>query len=106
MLVIPDSWYCIQVPIQMGTGAIDDIMKVITLEELGKVTEMWKHTHLSTVLANKISKTDREDCEATSLQGDVATTKPISTLPSSSKEMEGVIKIRGHTKMLSSLIVL
>ena len=41
MLVVPDSSYCNRVPIALGTVHIDVLIKLVTQEELGKLSSCW-----------------------------------------------------------------
>ena len=59
---------------------------------------MWKHAHLSIVISNRANKTTKEDFDATFVQGNVATTKPVSQPPFSSNVVKGLMKICGYTK--------
>ena len=55
MLVVPDSTYCNWVPIAIGTVHIDILIKLVTQEELGKLSHCWKRggsTHQSCHVAS------------------------------------------------------
>ena len=98
MLVIPESEYSRRVPVTIGTIHIDEIIDLITDEELKTANHQWQRGIISRkVVVKQLHLKENKDI-LDQIKGDVKLTQKITIPPLETITVSGMTNINKHTK--------
>ena len=101
MLVIPESEYSRRVPIMIGTIHIDEIIDLITEEELKLASHQWQHGIISRkVVMKQMQMKENKDIQR-QVKGEVKLTRKVVIPPLYTISVSGLTKINKHTKRVN-----
>ena len=101
MLVIPESEYSRRVPVTIGTIHIDEIIDLITDEELKTVNRQWQRGIISRkVVVKQLHLKENKDI-LDQIKGDVKLTRKITIPPLETINVSGMTNINKHTKRVN-----
>ena len=98
MLVIPESEYSHRVPITIGTIHIDEIIDLITDEELKAANRQWQRGIISRKVAIKQLHMKENKDVLDQVKGDVKLTRKIVIPPLETISVSGMTNINKHSK--------
>ena len=101
MLVIPESEYAKRVHITIGTLHIDEIISLITEEELQNTNKFWQRGIISRKIAVKSMQLKENKTVLDQVKGDVKLTWKIVIPPMDTVHVSGITKINSHSKRLN-----
>ena len=101
MLVIPESEYSQRVPITIGTIHIDEIIDLITEEELKLASCQWQHGIISRKVVMKQMQMKENRDILTEVKGEVKLTRKVVIPPLDTISVSGLTKIKKHTKRIN-----
>ena len=101
MLVIPESPYSKRVPVTVGTLHIDEIINLLTQEEIKGVGKAWQRGIISRKVAMKSAqlKTDKDVLDQ--IKGEVKLGRKVVIAPLDSVHISGITHIHSHTKRVN-----
>ena len=98
MLVVPESEYSQRVPITIGTIHIDEIIDLITDEELKMTSHQWPHGIISwKVIVKQMQLKENQDV-LSQVKGEVKLTRKVVIPPLDTINVSGLTNINRHTK--------
>ena len=101
MLVIPESEYSRRVPVTIGTIHIDEIIDLITDEELKTANRQWQRGIISRkVVVKQLHLKENKDI-LDQIKGDVKLTRKITIPPLETINVSGMTNINKHTKRVN-----
>ena len=103
MLLVPDSKYGDKPLIHLGIQVIDKALHIIIKKELSNASNLCNRAHLLSVISIQVNvKTDQNEVllDLRQIQGDIKTTRRITIPPSKTFKIQGLTKVRCHTKMV------
>ena len=101
MLVIPESEYSQRVPITIGTIHIDEIIDLITDEELKMASHQWQHGIISwKVIVKQMQLKENQDV-LSQVKGEVELTQKVVIPPLDTINISGLTNINRHTKRVN-----
>ena len=101
MLVIPESEYSRRVPITIGTIHIDEIIDLITDEELKSANRQWQRGIISRkVVVKQLHLKENKDM-LDQVKGDVKLTRKIVIPPLETISVSGMTNINKHSKRVN-----
>ena len=101
MLVIPESEYSQRVPITIGTIHIDEIIDLITDQELKSASHQWQHGIISRkVVIKQMQLKENKDVLA-QVKGDVKLTRKVVIPPLETINVSGLTNINKHSKCVN-----
>ena len=101
MLVIPESEYSRRVPVTIGTIHIDEIIDLITDEELKTANRQWQRGIISRkVVVKQLHLKENKDI-LDKIKGDVKLTRKITIPPFETINVSGMTNINKHTKRVN-----
>ena len=98
MLVIPESEYSRRVPITIGTIHIDEIINLITDEELRMASRQWQHGVISRKIDLKQMHLKENKDVLSQVKGEVKLTQKVIIPPFDTINVSGLTNINKHTK--------
>ena len=98
MLVIPESEYSQSVPVTIGTIHIDEIINLITDEELKMANRKWQRGIISRKVAVKSLQLKENKDVLDKVTGDVKLTRNVQVPPMETITVSGITTINSHTK--------
>ena len=101
MLVIPESEYSWRVPITIGTIHIDEIINLITDEELRMASRQWQHGVISRKVVVKQMHLKENKDVLSQVKGDVKLTQKVTIPPLDTINISGLSNINKHTKRVN-----
>ena len=101
MLVIPESEYSQRVPIAIGTIHIDEIIDLITDEELRMASRQWQHGIISIKVVIKQMHLKENKDVLSQVKGEVKLTRKVVIPPLDTISVSGSININKHTKQVN-----
>ena len=101
MLVIPESKYAKRVPITIGTLHIDEIVSLITNDELKTASKSWQRGIISRKIAVKSMQLKENKSVLDQVSGDVKLTRKVVVPPMDTVHISGITKINSHNKRLN-----
>ena len=101
MLVIPESEYSRRVPVTIGTIHIDEIIDLITVEELKTANRQWKRGIISRkVVVKQLQMKENKDV-LDHVKGDVKLTRKIVIPPLETIIVSGMTNVNKHSKRVN-----
>ena len=101
MLVIPESEYSKTVPVTIGTLHIDEIINLITDEELKSANKKWQRGIISRKVAIKSLQLKENKDVLDKVTGDVKLTRNVQIPPMETITVSGVTTVNSHTKQVN-----
>ena len=101
MLVIPESDYTKGVPITIGTLHIDEIISLITDNELKTASRSWQRGIISRKIAVKSMHLREDKSVLDRVSGGVKLTRKVVISPMDTVHLSGITKINSHNKRLN-----
>ena len=101
MLVIPESQYSHRVPITLGTIHIDEIIGLVTDEELYHVDKSWQRGIISRKIAVRTAQLRDNKTILDKVRGDVRLTRPIKIPARNTITVSGMTNISAHSKRIN-----
>ena len=101
MLVIPESEYSKSVPITIGTIHIDEIINLITDEELKLANRKWQRGIISRKVAVKSLQLKENKDVLEKVRGDVKLTRNVQVPPMETISVSGITTVNSHTKRVN-----
>ena len=101
MLVIPESEYSKRVPVTIGTLHIDEIINLITDEELKSANKKWQRGIISRKVAIKSLQLKENKAVLDKVTGDVKLTRNVQIPPMETITVSGVTTVNSHTKQVN-----
>ena len=101
MLVIPKSEYSKTVPVTLGTLHIDEIIHLITDEELRQVDKCWQRGIISWKIAMKTAKLKENKDLLDKVTGNVKLTRKVTIPPFETVTILGVTHVNMHSKRVN-----
>ena len=101
MLVIPESEYSKSVPITIGTIHIDEIINLITDEELKLANRKWQRGIISRKVAVKSLHLKENKDVLEKVTGDVKLTRNVQVPPMETISVSGITTVNSHTKRVN-----
>ena len=101
MLVIPESQYARKVPITLGTIHIDEIIGLITEEELHTIDKSWQRGIISRKIAIRTAQLKENKSVLTQVKGDVKLTRPIKIPAYQTISVSGMTNVTAHSKRVN-----
>ena len=101
MLVIPESQYSHRVPITLGTIHIDEIIGLVTDEELYHVDKSWQRGIISRKIAVRTAQLRDNKTILDKVRGDVRLTRPIKIPARNTIIVSGMTNISAHSKRIN-----
>ena len=101
MLVIPESEYSRRVPIMIGTIHIDEIIDLITDEELKLASCQWQRGIISRKVVMKQMQLKENKDVLTQVKGEVKLTRKVVIPPLDTISVSGLTNINKHTKRVN-----
>ena len=101
MLVIPESEYSKSIPITIGTIYIDEIINLITDEELKLANRKWQRGIISRKVAVKSLQLKENKDVLEKVTGDVKLTCNVQVPPMETISVSGITTVNSHTKRVN-----
>ena len=101
MLVIPESEYSKTVPVTIGTIHIDEIINLITDEELKLANKKWQRGIISRKVAIKSLQLKENKDVLNKVTGDVKLTRNVQIPPMETITVSGITAVNSHTKRVN-----
>ena len=101
MLVIPESEYSKSVPVTIGTIHIDEIINLITNEELKLANQKWQRGIISRKVAVKSLQLKENKDVLDKVTGDVKLTRNVQVPPMETISVSGITTVNSHTKRVN-----
>ena len=101
MLVIPESEYSRRVPVTIGTIHIDEIIDLITDEELKSANRQWQRGIISRKVVVKQLQLKENKNILDQIKGDVKLTWKITIPPLETINVSGMTNINKHSKRVN-----
>ena len=101
MLVIPESEYSKTVPVTIGTIHIDEIINLITDEELKLANKKWQRGIISRKVAIKSLQLKENKDVLDKVTGDVKLTRNVQIPPMETITVSGITAVNSHTKRVN-----
>ena len=101
MLVIPESEYSRRVPITIGTIHIDEIIDLITDEELRMASRQWQRGIISRKVVIKQMHLKENKDVLSQVKGEVKLTRKVVIPPLDTISVSGLTNINKHTKRVN-----
>ena len=101
MLVIPESEYSRRVPITIGTIHIDEIINLITDEELRMASRQWQHGVISRKVVVKQMHLKENKDVLSQVKGEVKLIQKVTIPPLDTINVSGLTNINKHTKRVN-----
>ena len=101
MLVIPESAYSKTVPVTIGTLHIDEVIKLITDEELKSADKKWRRGIISRKVAIKSLQLKENKDVLDKVTGDVKLTCNVQIPPMETITVSGITAVNSHTKRVN-----
>ena len=101
MLVIPESEYSKSVPVTIGTIHIDEIINLITDEELRLANKKWQRGIISRKVAIKSLQLKENKDVLDKVTGDVKLTRNVQIPPMETITVSGITTVNSHTKRVN-----
>ena len=101
MLVIPESEYSKSVPVTIGTIHIDEIINLITDEELRLANKKWQRGIISWKVAIKSLQLKENKDVLDKVTGDVKLTRNVQIPPMETITVSGITTVNSHTKRVN-----
>ena len=101
MLVIPESEYSKSVPVTIGTLHIDEIINLITDEELKSANKKWQRGIISRKVAIKSLQLKENKDVLDKVTGDVKLTRNVQIPPMETITVSGITTVNSHTKWVN-----
>ena len=101
MLVIPESEYSKSVPVTIGTLHIDEIINLITDEELKSANKKWQRGIISRKVAIKSLQLKENKDVLDKVTGDVKLTRNVPIPPMETITVSGITTVNLHTKWVN-----
>ena len=101
MLVIPESEYSKRVPIMIGTIHIDEIIDLITDEELKIASRQWQHGIVSRKVVIKQMQLKENQDILSQVKGEVKLTRKVTIPPLETICISGLTNINKHSKRVN-----
>ena len=101
MLVIPESEYAKRVPITIGTLHIDEIISLITDDELSIASKSWQRGNISQKIAVKSMQLKENKSILDQVSGEIKLTRKIVVPPKDTVHISGINKINSHSNQLN-----
>ena len=101
MLVIPESEYSKSVPVTIGTIHIDEIINLITDEELKLANRKWQRGIISRKVAVKSLQLKENKDILDKVTGDVKLTRNVQIPPMDTITASGITTVSSHTKRVN-----
>ena len=101
MLVIPESQYAKKVPITLGTIHIDEIIGLITSEELKYIDKSWQRGIISRKIAIKTAQLKENKTVLDKVNGEVKLTRTIKIPPYQTVTTSGITRVTEHVKRVN-----
>ena len=101
MLVIPESEYSKRVPVTLGTLHIDEIIHLITDEELQQVDKCWQRGIISRKIAMKTAQLKENKDVLDKVTGNVKLTRKVTIPPFEMVTISGVTHVNVHSKRVN-----
>ena len=101
MLVIPESEYSRRVPITIGTIHIDEIIDLITDEELKMASHQWQCGIISQKVVMKQMKLKENKDVLLQVKGEVKLTRKVVIPPLDTINVSGLSNIHKHSKQVN-----
>ena len=98
MLVIPESEYAKRVPITIGTLHIDEIISLITNDELRTASKSWQRGIISRKIAVKSMQLKGDKSVLDQVSEDIRLTRKVIVPPRDTVHVSGITKISTHNK--------
>ena len=98
MLVISESEYSRRVPITIGTIHIDEIINLITDEDLRMASHQWQHGVISRKIVMKQMHLKENKDVLSQVKGEVKLTRKVIIPPLDTINVSGLTNINKHTK--------
>ena len=104
MLVVPEIEYSKKVPVTIGTIQIDEIINLITREELKLADREWQRENISHKVAVKPLQLKENKDVLDKITGDVRLTQNVQIPPLETITVSGITGINSHTKCVNMII--
>ena len=101
MFVIPESEYSKRVPVTLGTLHIDEIIHLITDEELRQVDKCWQRGIISRKIAMKKAQLKENKDVLDKVTGNVKLTRKVTIPPFKTLTLSGVTHVYAHSKRVN-----
>ena len=101
MLVIPESEYSKTVPVTIGTLHIDEIINLITDEELKMINKKWQRGIISRKVAIQSLQLKENKDILDKVTGDVKLTRNVKIPPMETITVSGITAVNSHTKRVN-----
>ena len=101
MLVIPESEYSKRVPVTLGTLHIDEIINLITNEELRQADKCWQRGIISRKIAMKTAQLKENKDVLDKVTGNVKLTRNVTIPPLDMIQVSGVTHVNAHSKRVN-----
>ena len=101
MLVIPESEYSKRVPVTLGTLHIDEIIHLITDEELRQVDKCWQRGIISQKIAMKTAQLKENKDVLDKVTGNVKLTRKVTIPPFETVTISEVTHVNVHSKRVN-----
>ena len=101
MLVIPESEYSKSVPVTIGTIHIDEIINLITDDELRLANKKWQRGIISRKVAIKSLQLKENKDVLDKVTGDVKLTRNVQIPPMETITVSGITTVNSHTKRVN-----
>ena len=98
MLVIPESGYSKSIPVTIGTLHIDEVINLITDEELKSANKKWQRGIISRKVAIKSIQLKENKDVLDKVTGDVKLTCNVQIPPIETVTVYGITTVNSHTK--------
>ena len=98
MLVIPESEYSKSVPVTIGTIHIDEIINLITDEELKLANRKWQRGIISRKVAVRSLQLKENKDVLDKVTGNVKLTQNVQVPPMETLTVSGITTVNSHTK--------
>ena len=100
MLVINDSQYSPAVPIQIGTGVINSIVRGIASQDLRQLDDVWRGTSVSVAINLQKVAVSTIGFNLWDVKGPIMTTQEIVLTPQEVRRVHGIMRMKEHQKRI------
>ena len=101
MLVIPESPYSKRVPVTIGTLHIDEIINLLTQEEIKGIGGSWQRGIISRRVAMKSAQMKTDDDVLEQVKGEVKLGRKVVIAPLDTVRVSGITHVHSHTKRVN-----
>ena len=101
MLVIPASPYLKRVPVTIGTLHIDEIISLLTKEEIRNTGKAWQRGIISRKVAVKSAQLRTDEDVLDQVKGEVKLGRKVVIAPLDSVHVSGITHVNSHAKRLN-----